>query len=454
MLRALWYIIKVGVFVAAVVWLADRPGVVTLEWMDYTLRVKTGVFLAALVIVILMAIFIYQIIRAVANVPRAYRRYRQMTNREKGHRALALGLTAVAAGDAKIASYQAYRAAKFLPSDKGMPLLLRAQAERLNGNEEGARQVFEAMLENRDTAFLGVRGLLQGALDAKDYPKALGLAQRGLNLYPKQKWMLRIAYDLEIKTQDWNGARKLLLRAEKVGAVERIAARSDRMAMLMIEGQDLLKQGFRVRAVEKFVAVLKIDPLFVPAVEVLARVHKQDGRVRKAVKLVEKIWVRTGHAVIAALWMEMFSPAKGDDRLERLKWAERLVILKPDYAEGQLIVARAAMEAALWGEARGHLEKAGEVLDDSRLYMLRAEIEKRSVHDDVEAAHWLEKAAAAPPPRVWVCRETGRVYDAWQPIAYPHGAFNTIQWDFPAVTAAAPVLHLSGGDVLLELPQV
>ncbi len=454
MLRAFWYIVKVGIFVAAVVWLAERPGTVRIDWMEYTFHIQMGFFLVLLLATILLAIFIYRVIQAVANIPRAWRRYRLITGREKGHRALALGLTAVAAGDVRAASFQALRAVKFLPHDKGMPLLLQAQAARLNGDEEEARRIFAQMLDNKDTAFLGVRGLLQGALEAKNHPKALDLARQGLKLYPRQKWVLRIVYDLEIRSRKWDEARKTLARAERAGAVLPAAARSDRAAMLMAEGEELLHSGLHAQAQQKFQAAHKIDPYFVPAVIVLARLYKQDGQRKKAARLVEKTWVKTDHAALAKLWPELIDESKGKDALALLKWAEKLMTIRPGSAEAHLLMAQAAMDASLWGEARSHVEKAEEFCPDARIYKLRAEIEKRSTHDDAEALFWLEKAEAAPQPRVWVCSETGRVYDDWHAIAEPHGSFNTIVWDLAdgRNTTTLP-LRISGGDALLEAPR-
>jgi HemY protein len=454
MIRALWYIVKVGVLVAAAVWLADRPGKIDIEWLDYKIHTQMGLFLLASLFVILLAIFIYRVITTIAGLPRAFRRYKEITDKEKGHRALALGLTAVAAGDTKAASQQANRAVRLLPNDKGMPLLLMAQAERLKGNEEEARRIFGEMLENKDTAFLGVRGLLQGALEAKNYLKALELAQRGLKLYPRQKWVLRTVYDLEIRTRNWAEARKILTRAEKSGAVTADQARSDRVAMLMAEGDDLLNSGLRGAAMQKFRAAHKMDPYFVPAVLVMARMMKQDGQRRAAAKLVEKTWTKIDHPELAKLWIDLADTLKTNDPLTRLKWMEKLIKLRPESPEANLAMAQAAMEASLWGEARGHIERAELITQDSRIYKLRAEVEKRSVHDDAEAVFWLEKADEAPEPRTWVCCETGRIYPEWSPIAEPHGAFNTIVWDFPDVRSDVLPLRIAGGDALLEAPRV
>src|SRR5262245_23719039 len=107
MLKALWFMIKVGVLTAAAIWIAERPGTVKIEWLEYTVTVHVGLGLLVVVGTMLLAIFVYNIIRTFVDFPKAYRRYSEIKSREKGYRALTLGLTAVAAGDAKAAVYQA-----------------------------------------------------------------------------------------------------------------------------------------------------------------------------------------------------------------------------------------------------------------------------------------------------------------------------------------------------------
>ena len=441
---------------AAVVWLADRPGSVRIDWMDYTFHIQFGFFVAALIVVILLAIFVYNAIRAVVGLPRAWRRYRVMNNKEKGHRALALGLTAVAAGDAHKASRQAARAVKYLPDDLGMPLLLKAQAARLKGNEAEARAIFARMLDNKDTAFLGVRGLLQDALETKDYTKALALAQRGLELYPKQKWILQVAYDLELRAGDWDAARLTLERAAKAEAITSDRARSDKVAMLMQESDTLQRSGMKEEALKKLKQAYKLDPYFAPSVLALARRYKYDGKRRKGAKLVEKAWEKAPHAVLARAWPEFMDQARANEPFAKLKWAEKLIEAQPENADAHIAAAEAAIDAALWGEARDHLQKAEIMAPDVRVYRLRAEIEKRAFQDHSEALMWMKKAENAPPPRAWVCRDTGRVYEEWHPVAAPHGSFNSMEWEFPHVhvTAAIPEPEdkAAGRTAMLEGP--
>ncbi len=433
MLNALWFAVKVTILVTLAVWVADNPGYVLIELPDqkFKVRVHTGLFLLVLLGTILLAILIYRILKGFADFPKSFRKYRAQRFREKGHKALTLGLTAVAAGDAKIAGYQAFRAEKFLPQDKGLPKLLKAQALRLQGREDEAAAVFAELVENKDASFLGVRGLMQAALDRKDYKSALEMSYKALSLHPKQPWILRAVYDLEIRQRHWDQARLILDRAEKAKAIAPGRAASDRAAMLIAQADDALAGGFRAQALELLQKGQRFAPSFPPLIERLSGLYLETGQRRRAVRLLEKAWKASAHPALVPVWASLMAPHKSNDLAARLAWHERLVKMTPDSAEAHMALARVAIDQQLWGEARDHLARAEMIRPGMRLYKMLAELEESSGQGERAARRWLEKAADSEPGKRWVCRETGRIYDQWYPIAAPHGSFNTIAWDFP-----------------------
>ena len=109
MIKALWFAIKVAAAIALVVWIAERPGTVRIEWVEYTVTVHVGLFLLAAIAFVLLTLFIYQTIKAFVDFPKSYARYSEIRAKEKGYEALTRGLTAVAAGDTKAAVAQAKR---------------------------------------------------------------------------------------------------------------------------------------------------------------------------------------------------------------------------------------------------------------------------------------------------------------------------------------------------------
>ncbi len=462
MIKALWFLLKVTALIALVVWLADRPGSMRLDWVDLegndiVVNVQIGLFLAGLFGFVLLSIFIYQTIKTFVDLPKSMARYNEVKAREKGYRALTIGLSAVAAGDTRTAVKEAARARKFLPQDTGLPLLLDAQAARLDGRESDAAKSFVALLEDKDASFLGVRGLLQAALDARDFDTALTLASKALKSYPKQVWILKIAYDLQLRAKLWEEARGTLKGLEKTGGVSKDKARSDRAAMLVAEGDDALARTYTIYAEETYKAATKAAPEFAPAVTRLAQMYIAGDERKKAVKLIEKSWKLHPHETYLPIWDALIEERKAEEPLERLKWFERLAKINASAPFGLIAAGQAAMDAGLWGEAREYLMRAQGEQPSAALYSALAELEERSTHDEAAIKTWLSRAINGAPQKVWVCRETGRMFNEWMASVPPDGRFNTLEWGDPLAYGAQQMILIedSGDNVrsVLEAPK-
>lgn len=436
MIKALWFAIKVGLLVALAVWIVDRNGTMQFGWVDaeghdYVMRMELGFFLLCVLGLVLLSIFVYQTMKTFIDLPKSYRRYSEVRAKQLGYEALTRGLTAVAAGDAKIAKKEAQKAGDLLPEDGGLPLLLEAQAARLEGREEDAVKSFVELLEHKDAGFLGVRGLLQSALDNGDDEGALALAERALELHPNQPWILKITYDLLIRMRKWYRAEKILTRLEKQKAVEAEQAQSDRVALLLAQAEDDVAEGYVADATQQVKQVLKLSPGFAPASILLANIQKEQDNLKKAYKTVKKAWKTGTSGALVTYWMELIPEEDKNDKLARLRWMEKLLKHNPHSPSGLRVAAELAVEAGLWGEAREYFKAAEEEGISSALYKSWAELEEKSGGGEIAVRHWLSKAADAPAAKGWICQQTGRRYTHWVPVAEPHGSFNTIEWTRP-----------------------
>ena len=467
MIRAFFFLLKVAAIAAIAVWVADLEGAVRLAWTDsagseIAVNIHLGLFLLIALGIMLLALVLFRIIKGTADLPKTLARYKQQRNKDKGLRALTLGLTAVAAGDTKAAVYQAFRADKLLPEENGLSLLLKAQAARLDGREDEANDNFMQLLENKDASFLGMRGLLQAALDRKDYESAVTIAREALKLHPKQPWILKITYDLEIKLREMDNALKTLYRAEKCKAIAKDKAQSDRIAMLLYKADTEIGEGNVHAARLKLEKAYSYDPVFIPTVIRLARQYLQHGKRRKAISLIEKAWKVNTHPDLVPLWASAQPKSREEKSLAQLKWFEKLLSLNTASSQGQLAVAKAAMESGLWGEARNYLKNAEAIRPSKKLFRLYALLEEKSTKDASAVQEYLQRAADAPPEKCWVCHETGHVYESWSAYAEPGGRFNTIRWDFPFINDDAVLLTQEEGDSgsavepkpVLEAPKV
>ena len=428
---------KIIALVAVTVWVAGQPGEVVMDWGDYTLTIRMGAFIALSIAVLLVTLFIYRIFRFVISIPRILRRRAEERARREGLRALTAGLSAVAAGDTHKAQKEVRRVRKYWPDEKGLPDLLAAQVARLEGREDIAQQYFQDLLENKDAAFLGVRGLLQAALEKQDEPAALALGHKALKLYPRQGRILRLVCDLEIKAQNWRMAEVLLDRAVRHGAIEKEKAESDRVALLLLQSDQARDVGAEAKALKFASAALKLAPDFAPAVEKMAALYIERGELSKAAKTIEKAWKTSPHPDLVASYLASMPPKKAKDPMGKVKWIERLLKINSASAESDLAAAQVCIDMGLWGEARKYLTAAEIKSPDARVFSLYVALEEKSGSPFENVQRWRIQAASAPPAPAWVCRVSGRIYPQWQAIVLPHGSFNSLVWGDPQGGAAS-----------------
>lgn len=431
MIQTLWFFAKVALVIGTAVWLATQPGSVEMTFMGYAVKLSVGVFFLLLVAFILSVLFIWRVIRAVFSVPGTLAKYHQEDKRKKGFRALTRGLVAVAAGDVKKATYFSKQTKALLPYQNGLPVLLEAQAAKLRGEEGLAQNRFEHLMEDKDAAFLGIRGLLKSSIDEGHLDRALDFARQAQKIHPKQGWVLQTVYDLEIRNGLWDDAIKTGKKALKYNAMSHKKVISDRVAIHLMRfdyefANDNLKVG--LKELEK---AYKLNPHFVPTVTRLAGHYLTQKKKHKAASMVERAWKKNPHPDLVALWDTLAPEVTDKNSTKVLKWYEDLVAFKPDSAEGQMAAATAAMDLGYWGEAKAYLMVAEKIYPSARLFRLQAIVEQNSTHNEESIHQLMEKASEALPDKTWICRETGLTYDEWTAIVLPHESFNTIIWDYP-----------------------
>lgn len=431
MLRALWFAVKVGLLVGAAIWVADHPGVLEIDWLGYHIRADMGLALLAALFFLFFILFIYRLLWNIIVIPQHWHDWREKMRQEKGYKALTVGLTAVASGDVKMADLQAAQARHLLPKDDGLPVLLEAQAARLGGRDAAAQDAFERLMNNKDTAFLGLRGMMLMALEQGDHKKALRIARQALASHPKQPRVLQMAYDMEIKQENWDKALQILPKMARYKVIDKDQAVRDKAAILLQQANNMARLGRDHAAQAKLKQAHKTAPSFVPAAQRLARHYLDHKKRQAAVRVLERAWKNNPHPDLLLLWAEARPRKKTKNNAAQMRWYERLVALNPDHVESQIAAAEAALNQQLWGVAEQYLTQAERLQNRAQIYRLKARRARELDRPDEETL-WLQKADDATPDPIWHCSQTGRLYMHWAPIAKPHGSFNTIIWGHPS----------------------
>lgn len=439
MRRALIFFVEIAVVVAIAVWLADRPGAVVVDWQGWRVETSVGVLALTIFAVVVAGSVLFAGWRWLRRRPGEFLGARRHRREARGYRALTDGLAAVAAGDAAAARKLARRADALL-QEPPLTLLLSAQAAQLDGDEATARRCFEQMLERPETEFLGLRGLILQALRDGDDARALDYAQRAYPLQPDAPWLLDTLVSLHSKAGHWRAAQKLVEEAQRKKKLPAEAGRLQQAALLTERARAAFNDGALTDAFEQVRRAHALEPAHVPAAELLARLVADDGRARRARKVLEKTWRLSPHPALSAVYKDI---AGGATPLDRYRAIAQLTKDNRDHPESRFAVAEAAVAAKLWGEARQQLEALEAEAPTARVYRLWAQLAEAEADDGAAARRWIDRAADADADKAWVCASCGTVADDWTAVCGHCHAFASLTWKQPprvhrAVIGPAP----------------
>ncbi len=458
MLRTLWSLFVLVGAVLVLVWIADRPGDVSLQWLGFRVESSFALLAAAVGVLAIITALTYRLWLALRRAPSRVSEAWLGRRRQKGFQALTRGMVAVAAGDAEEARRSVKRA-EVLLNDPPLTLLLAAQAAQLEGDDTAAAGFFRAMADQQETEFLGVRGLLTQAIKRGDAAEALNLARRAYRLRPKSAWVADNLHQLQARNGNWLDAQVTTEEQVRNGLISRDNGRRRKAVLALQQGLENRRQGDLEAATRLFKSAANSAPGLIPAVAAFADSLVADGKPKRARELIEKTWPMSPHPdLLKHYWAALGDSNDGlTQALVQMKATERLVKANRDHPESRIGLARAALAARLWGEARTHLgaltggEGVTEAYNqEARVCRLWAELEDAE-HADADAARrWLSLASHAETDPTWVCGGCGNAVDEWSAICGNCGAFDSFTWRKPPHVASLPELAPAlDGDVSL-----
>lgn len=434
MWRALFYFVQVAILVALAVWLTDNPGKVEINWLGYRIETYFGVLMLVAVVGVLVLALIYRLLRGVLGAPGEFLTRRQYRRREEGYRALALGMAAASAGDREEARRLARRADSLL-QDPELTRLLSAQAATLNGDPVAARRYLDALVENEETAFLGLTGLMRQAMADGDDDALLDLAQRAHKIRPDSAFVVDTLFRLQTQAARWDEAQATLFDAVRRQVKTETQAIGYRATIFTARALEAEASGRGSEASDLADKALATAGDFVPAAVIRARTLERDGKGRRAIRLLEEFWGRRPHPDVAEAYLAQWPLEAPLDRLKRI---QHLTAKNAGETESKIALAAAALEAKLWGEARRNLTSLKDAQVTVRVCRLMARLEQDEHGDAAAARVWLDRADMAAPDKAWTCGTCGAVAPEWSALCGNCGAFDTVSWKQPPRVSVLP----------------
>jgi HemY protein len=426
MIRIILFLILIGAAAIGAAWVAEQHGDVVMNWGPYRIEATLPVAVLAVFLLIVAALLLWSILRALIRAPGHIRRRHHARRHARGRHAITHGLLAIGHGDPAAARQHA-NVARRLAGDDPLTLLLHAQAAQLEGDRHAAQRAFRTMAERADTRLLGLRGLFIEAQRADDAVAAVMIADEALKVAPNAPWASHAVLGFRCARGDWNGALAILDSNYTARLLDKQAYRRQRGVLLTARALDLETKN-RDMSRDSVMEAVKLAPTLVPAAVLAAKYESEAHQVRRAMKIIEAAWVAGPHPDLADAYAHV---RLGDSARQRLSRVENLAARTPGHIEGALAVARAAIDASEFTRARTALSS---FLDNptQRVAMLMAELERTEHGDAGKAREWTLRAVRARHDPAWTA--DGYVSDRWRPVSPVTGRLDAFQWQTPVAS--------------------
>lgn len=440
----LWSLTKILIFVGCVAALAfgavqllEMEGGVQITFSGVELTfsplqgvIVLGVLVAALYIVLKVLGLIGAVLRFINGEETALSRYFVRNRERRGFDALSEGIMALASGEGRLAMSKASKAEWYLRKPE-LTNLITAQAAEMVGDTKKADQVYKELLQNDQTRFVGVRGIMHQKLAVGDTDMALALAERAFALKPKHEETQNVLLQLQAQKEDWAGARKTLTAKLKYGSLPRGVHRRRDAVLALSEAKAITAADSTIEAKEAAIEANRLSPDLIPAAVLAADSYIAAGDGKYATRVLKKAWSAHPHPDLAAAFARIAPEETPAERLKRFKVLTRTA---PNHAETKMLLAELHIAAEDFPAARASIGNLAESDGTTRSLTILAAIERGQGASDDVVRGLLTKALIAPRGPQWVCENCQNIHGGWAPVCSNCSAFDTLEWRAPTTS--------------------
>jgi len=357
----------------------------------------------------------------------ALRRFFDKRREQRGYRALADGMVALASGEGTLAETKAHKAEKLLAKPE-LTRLISAQAAEMSGNRAQAVEIYKELLGNDRTRFVGVRGLMKAKLAEGDIDTALKLAEKAYALKPRHGETLDTLFALQSRVEDWGGARKTLLAKSRAKLMPKDLAMRRDAVLSVADAMAAHADGNAPRAREAALFANRNAPSLVPAAVLAAQVYIAENKPKNAVRIIKKAWEVNPHPDLATAFANIAPDETPQERLARF---QPLLRLHPDNPETAMLETELNLAAEDFPAARRSLGDLPETAATGRSLALMAAVARGEGAAEDVVRSWLARAVGAPRGEAWLCSACHTAHASWAPICSNCEGFDTLSWALP-----------------------
>lgn len=407
------------------VWVADHPGTVNIQWLDYEIKASASALILTVFFAASLLWLIFSFLKSLFKLPAEIKQSRRLLQYQEGVNALTDAFVALSEQQHKDASNAIKKAEKLLP-DPTLAHLMQLQLSRQDGNDALLQKQFKKLEESPKTKPLALRGLLEDARQNGHLDKALAYAEALVKMKPKQRTGNIALISLYSHHHRWQEALRAVSNARFRQVITSAEANHLKATIYLEHARKLSEEKNRQSSIEMLRKAIGHNPALTPASTRLATLMKQQGKVSAASRILRSAWKHAPHPSLYESYQSIYEDLMVEKRLKKV---QELVKPVPDAIESQLALARALIEAGKYADARNQLKIALSKQETVSVCKLMAELEKQEHPEDPDKAQeWLERAAGAIEDAAWICTSCHHKTPKWVAHCPECNRFDTIEW--------------------------
>lgn len=421
----LMIVIKMLLLTAVLFIVVRLPGRSVLNYYGYSIELSTGLLVGGVIICFLLLHQFLVFWKWARELPGEFKKLWKQRQVNKSKTLVLEAFSTIAAGDPKQA-LQVLAQARQLNQDDVFNAIFTAQATFNQGDDGETERQFTALLRSEETRFLGYRGLVllktrQGKLD-----QAHNFLQQALRERPDSPWVLGQLFNWNVEHLSFSGAETILEQLRIGGYLSKPETRRKKAVLLWVKAEHDLKKNDFEGFYESVLEALKLSPELTNATLALVKYYGESNRQSKAWKCLKKGYSVNPHPDFLTRLKQLF-PQKNS--LELYQQGQELIIEQRPHPVTHWLLAKLALEAKLWGQARLHLAALHQTQPTQFYFELMADLERQENPTNIEEIQNLySQASRAPRGPVWVCQNCHVVLPKWEAFCSSCHSFDLITW--------------------------
>lgn len=388
MIKVFWSLIKIFLGVAALGWLLSNPGSVVLNWQGWRIDTHSSVLAIAIVILGWGLYMIFHFFWMIRTLPKRVQQGRITKHYKKGISALTDGFIAVSEGNRSTAQQCLDQAERHLKNPE-LTGLLAVQTAHLSGDSDHIKTQLIALLNNKKTTYLGVRGLLQQALHKGAWQQANVLVDDALRLRPKSVWVVEKSLMTKAHLGDYNAAMTVLENAFKVRVFEKSDYEKRKANLLYHMAQQCVSKQDLATALSHLTQAQKLDAGNVDIVNLGVDILQTNQDIKTLEKWILTLWAinPTPELFKKYRMAAVVAENKQQVRLKRLAKQNRNHPITRTMMANYFVETKQFKQAQEWLNPLVKGRENGNKLT-RQVCLLMAEIEEHQNHDLIASERW------------------------------------------------------------------